>query len=270
MNISPPPGSLGAPLPDPGPQVPREPRLRRLTNWLLGKGITLVLAGFAHGAGGRRPSWCSPARCRGRTPSSRCILSNLTVLLLLGAVLAGRLTRVWVERRRGSAGSRLHVRLVLLFSVVAVTPAIVVAVFATVFFNLGIQAWFNDRVRTALQESLQASRGYLEEHRNNIRTDALGMANDLARAGYLLTDDPNAFGDSAGRPDRAARPDRGDHLRAGHGEVLASAGLMAGLGADPPPTWAVDLARSGDVAVLGSGGFDARCAPWCSWTRRRR
>ena len=81
-----------------------------------------------------------------------------------------------VERRRGSAGSRLHVRLVLLFSVVAVTPTIVVALFATAFFNLGIQGWFNDRVRTALNEGLEASRGYLEEHRNNIRTDALAMA----------------------------------------------------------------------------------------------
>ena len=44
------------------------------------------------------------------------VLGNITVLLLLVAVLAGRLTRVWVERRRGSAGSQLHVRLVLLFS----------------------------------------------------------------------------------------------------------------------------------------------------------
>ena len=33
-----------------------------------------------------------------------------------GGVLAVRLTRVWVERRRGSAGSQLHVRLVMLFS----------------------------------------------------------------------------------------------------------------------------------------------------------
>ncbi len=107
------------------------------------------------------------------------VLANLVLLLVLGAALAVRLTRVWVERRRGSAGSRLHVRLVLLFSVVAVTPTIVVGVLATAFFNLGIQAWFNDRVRTALEESVQASQGYLEEHRDTIRADALGMANDI-------------------------------------------------------------------------------------------
>ena len=123
------------------------------------------------------------------------MLANLSVLLLLGAVLAGRLTRVWVERRRGSAGSRLHVRLVMLFSGVAVAPTILVACFAVAFFHFGIQAWFNDPVREALRESLQVSRGYLEEHRDNIRAVALEMANDLNRAGMLLAGAPQAFGD---------------------------------------------------------------------------
>jgi two-component system nitrogen regulation sensor histidine kinase NtrY len=121
------------------------------------------------------------------------VMGNITVLLLLGAVLAGRLTRVWVERRRGSAGSQLHVRLVLLFSGVAIAPTILVACFAVVFFHFGIQAWFNDPVRTALAESLQVSRGYLEEHRNTIRSDALEMANDLANAGQYLAADPTVF-----------------------------------------------------------------------------
>ena len=96
------------------------------------------------------------------------VLANLSVLLLLGAVLAGRLTRVWVERRRGSAGAQLHVRLVMLFSVVTVAPTIVIAVFATAFFHFGIQAWFNEPVRAALNESLQVSprlsRGAREQH----------------------------------------------------------------------------------------------------------
>jgi len=48
-------------------------------------------------------------------------------------------------------------------------------------------------VRTALAESLQVSHGYLEEHRNTIRSDALEMANDLTRAGQFLAADPSVF-----------------------------------------------------------------------------
>ena len=40
----------------------------------------------------------------------------------------------------------------MLFSGVAVTPTIVVACFAVAFFHFGIQSWFNDPVRTALNE----------------------------------------------------------------------------------------------------------------------
>ena len=111
------------------------------------------------------------------------LLLNALTLLLLSFALVGRLSRVWTDRRRGLAGARLHVRLVMLFSVVAVTPTIVVAVFATVLFEVGIQAWFNDRVRTALAESLQAARGYLTEHDETIRADAVNMAGDLIASG---------------------------------------------------------------------------------------
>lgn len=179
------------------------------------------------------------------------VIANLVVLLPLGLLLVVRLIRVWVERRRGSAGSRLHVRLVLLFGVVAVTPAIVVAVFATFFFNLGIQTWFNDRVRTALHESLQASQGYLEEHRNHIRADAVGMADFLTRATLDLQSDIGSFGDVVLEQTTSRGLAEAVMYEPSTGQVIASTGAMGGFGADPPPDWALALARSGEVAVFG-------------------
>jgi two-component system nitrogen regulation sensor histidine kinase NtrY len=229
-------------------------RARRLADILLGKVMTLVLASVALLLGIATFAVLSGGTSFGVRPNLvyALVLANLAVLLVLGALLAGRLTRVWVERRRGSAGSRLHVRLVLLFGGVAVTPAIFVAVFATFFFNLGVQSWFNDRVRTALQESLLVSRGYLMEHRNNIRADAFGMANDLARAGHFLSADPNAFAEVLASQTALRGLTEAVIYEPVTGQVMASAGLMEGLGAKAPPAWATELARTGDVAVLGS------------------
>ena len=220
---------------------------------LLGKVVTLLLAALALVLGIATFAMLS----RGMSLSWRpnvvlaMVVSNLVVLLLLGAVLSGRLTRVWVERRRGSAGSRLHVRLVLLFSVVAVTPTIVVAVFATAFFNLGIQAWFNDRVRTALSESLEASRGYLEEHRNNIRSDALGMANDLARAGQILANDPYTFAQILQTQTVLRGLTEAIIYEPVTNQVIAGVGVMSGYGVEPAPPEATAQAQSGEVAVIG-------------------
>ena len=227
---------------------------RRVTGVLLGKTVTLVLAAVALALGvGTFVVLSGGVRLQYRpNVVYAAVLSNLVVLLLLGAVLSGRITRVWVERRRGSAGSRLHVRLVVLFSVVAVTPTILVAVFATAFFNLGIQAWFNDRVRTALSEGLEASRGYLEEHRNNIRSDALGMANDLSRAGEFLANDPYVFGQILQTQTVLRGLTEAVIYEPVTKQVIAGVGMMSGLGVEPAPDDATALARTGEVVVLGS------------------
>jgi two-component system nitrogen regulation sensor histidine kinase NtrY len=64
------------------------------------------------------------------------------LFLVLGAVVARRLVLLWMERRRGSIGARLHTRLVVVFSLVALTPAVIVSVFFVVFFSFGIEGWF--------------------------------------------------------------------------------------------------------------------------------
>ena len=120
------------------------------------------------------------------------LLLNLDlVLLLLLARWSPAPRRVWVERRRGLAGSRLHVRLVLLFGLIAVMPAIIVAVFSSLFFNFGVESWFSDRVRTAIAESVAVAEAYLHEHQQAIRADALAMANDLNRDALQLLLDPH-------------------------------------------------------------------------------
>ena len=232
--------------------LPPRSLLRRVTDLLAGRVATLVLAVSALALAMGTFVLLSGGASLSVQPNSLfgVVLANLVVLLLLGVVLAGRLTRVWVERRRGSAGSRLHVRLVMLFSVVAVTPTIVVAVFATAFFNLGIQGWFNDRVRTALNEGLEASRGYLEEHRNTIRTDALSMAINLSQADRLL--DRLGFAQEVQTEILLRGLTEAVVFDATTGVVEAGYSFVPGKDVELPPFEATELARGGEVAVLGS------------------
>jgi len=253
LNVSPEPSSL-APAGEEPRRVGRS-RSARLADILLGKVATLVLAVVALVLG--FITFVLLARGApfgfGQAVGVGMVLANLSVLLALGALLAGRLTRVWVERRRGSAGAQLHVRLVMLFSVVTVVPTIVIAVFATAFFHFGIQAWFNDPVRAALNESLEVSRGYLEEHENNIRAVALEMAADMARAGNFFSADPDTFGQFLASQTALRGLTEAVIYEPVTGQVMASAGMLAGMGAEPPPAWATERARTGDVAVVPGG-----------------
>jgi len=56
------------------------------------------------------------------------------IAVALLALLAGRLTQIWLDRRRGAAGSRLHMRLVLLCGVFTVMPTLIVAIITALLF----------------------------------------------------------------------------------------------------------------------------------------
>ncbi len=187
----------------------------------------------------------------GPDPDTLLIILNvdLVLLLMLGALVARRVVKVWSERRRGSAGSRLHVRLVVMFSLVAVTPAIVVTVFSALFFNFGIQAWFSERVRTALHESLAVTDRYLAEHQQAIRADVLGMANALNRDAALLMQSPAIFNRVMVELTAAhSLPEA--IVFDGSGRIIANSSLSLGLQYDYLPEDAIDKARNGEIVIL--------------------
>ena len=237
------------------PAVPPRGLLRRVSDLLLGRGVTLGLAVGALIMGVITFTVLSDGSPFGPTRPGQVVglvLAAMAFLLLLFAALAGRLVRVWADRRRGYAGSKLHTRLVVLFSVVAIVPSMLVAGFAALFFNLGIQAWFSDRVRTALDASLLASRAYLAEHQQNIRADAFAMANDLNRAVVLLPEQALTFARVLGTQAGVRGLTEAIVFEPVLGRVIAHAGLAAGFQLDPPPPEAVEQARRGEVAVLTS------------------
>jgi two-component system nitrogen regulation sensor histidine kinase NtrY len=235
-------------------QNPKPASWRRgLIDVIMGKAITLVLASVALLFGvGTFFVLADGATALSPNLISGLVMANLSVLLLLFAVLAGKLTRVWRERRSGRAGSKLHVRLVLLFGVVATVPSIMVAIFASLFFHFGVQAWFNDRVRTALNEGLQASQGYLIENRNTIRSDVLAMAYDLTRVGSTQSLYSADFGTALTNETGLRGLTEAMIFEPVTGQRIVSSGLAGGYGIAVPPVDAINTAKSGGVGVVTS------------------
>tara|TARA_R110000868_G_scaffold144396_7_gene363520 strand:- start:6962 stop:9253 length:2292 start_codon:yes stop_codon:yes gene_type:complete len=126
------------------------------------------------------------------------LLANLTTVLVLFALITWRIVRIIIARVSGAAGSKLHARLVAMFSIVAVMPAIIVAVFAAVTLNRGLDAWFSERTQVIISNAQTVAEAYLNEHHHVLRGDALAMATDLDRAGPYLESDPEHFQELVG------------------------------------------------------------------------
>jgi len=190
-------------------------------------------------------------------PTTILIMLNIDLALLLAlvALVAWRLVRLWIERRQGSVGSRLHVRMVAIFSLLAVAPAIVVALFSLIFFSLGIQSWFNERVSTALDRSLAVAEAYLHDHREFIRADILSMVNALNRTGPRLLENADQFNQAVDRLVTERSLSEAIVLR-GDGKVLARSKLSFVLEFDPIPNAALQRALNGEVVTFTSDNSD--------------
>ncbi len=118
-------------------------------------------------------------------------LADLVYVLGVAALVASRVAQMVSDRRRKSAGSKLHLRLTGVFALVALVPTILVAVFAVLTVNIGLEGWFSQRVRDVVGSSLSAAEGYEADQAAALRQDALGFASTLnaaRRATPLLAD----------------------------------------------------------------------------------
>ncbi len=119
------------------------------------------------------------------------LLADLVYILVVATLVLGQIARVVAARRAKSAGSRLHLRLTGVFALLALIPTVIVAVFAGLTVNIGLEGWFSERVRQVVGTSLSAAEAYEREHRENLEQDArvLGLYLDTARrATFFLND----------------------------------------------------------------------------------
>tara|TARA_R110000868_G_scaffold83126_8_gene234920 strand:+ start:1673 stop:3931 length:2259 start_codon:yes stop_codon:yes gene_type:complete len=183
------------------------------------------------------------------------LLANLTTVLVLFALITWRIVRIIIARVSGAAGSKLHARLVAMFSIVAVMPAIIVAVFAAVTLNRGLDAWFSERTQVIISNAQTVAEAYLNEHHHVLRGDALAMATDLDRAGPYLASNPEHFQELVGTQ-AALRSLPAVYVINEQGRVLARASVagMPAIGLPSPEQFAAS--KKGEAVLFTVDSVD--------------
>ena len=104
------------------------------------------------------------------------LLADLIYVLVVAALVMQRVARMIAARRAKSAGSRLHLRLTGVFALLALIPTVLVAIFAMLTLNVGLEGWFSERVRNVLATSLTTAQAYEAEERQELTRDAKALA----------------------------------------------------------------------------------------------
>jgi two-component system, NtrC family, nitrogen regulation sensor histidine kinase NtrY len=180
------------------------------------------------------------------------LVLNGALVVLLMLLVGVQLYRLLRNLRAGVFGSRLAVRLVLLFALVAVLPGALVYAVSVQFLGKSIESWFDVRVDRALEGGLKLASNSLDYLLKDVSNKAGQIALTLGEPGP---------GSISGRLNRAAEQ-TGVYeaaLFSSTGGVLAVAGVGASTAPpEPPPAGALRGARLQQTYAKSEQGADGR------------
>lgn len=121
------------------------------------------------------------------------VVVNVIFVLGLLTLVGYELFRLFKARARGRAAARLHIRIVTLFSGVAIAPAILVAVIASLTLNVGLDRWFSVRTKEIVYSAMNVAQAYLNDNASYLLGQTVSMGNDLERNRQLFALDRAGF-----------------------------------------------------------------------------
>ena len=181
------------------------------------------------------------------------ILVNGSFVLALMWLVGIEVWSVIKARRDRKAASRLHVRIVTLFSIIATIPAVIIAIVASITLDIGLDRWFEIRTRTIVQSSEQVAQSYINENAVNLRDATINMAFALDQQRRLFNLDRNGFRLFVTQQARG-RGMRGASVIGLDGNVLYTADIETEQPLPLPPQEAVETARNGGPVIIPPGG----------------
>jgi two-component system nitrogen regulation sensor histidine kinase NtrY len=110
---------------------------------------------------------------------------NIILLGLLAFLVIRNLVKLVVERRQRILGSRLQARLVLAFVALSLVPSVLLFAIAGGLLTRSFDKWFDSKVESALQGSLEIAQTYYQNSANNAIFYARQLSQQITQDGLF-------------------------------------------------------------------------------------
>jgi len=248
----------------PSASAPRQPQivlLSRVGQLFTGRVAALALVVLAMAAGALTYAAFGgllPMTFANRWFVGGLLAADIVIAIGLAAVVVARVVRTLMEQRRGAAGARLHVRMVLLFGLFAVVPTFVVAMVSGYWLSIGLQQFVNERIARGMDSARLIGNTALEPQRAAVLADVERLSSALQQLGPETVGDADRAQVALGRL-AAGLPTLMDALIVdSSGTAIASVALLPGRVAPsyvpPPPSMARAAAEAGALIELRQTG----------------
>ena len=121
------------------------------------------------------------------------LIVDLILLALFFGLIVYETYKILGKRKRKKLGSEVNLKYILYFSSTTLLPSIIIAVFSLILFNVGLQRYFDDKIKSIVNNSSELAKNYVEQTRNSIEADILLMVLDINNQSALYYENPKRF-----------------------------------------------------------------------------
>tara|TARA_B100000029_G_scaffold142045_1_gene137228 strand:- start:7619 stop:9397 length:1779 start_codon:yes stop_codon:yes gene_type:complete len=127
--------------------------------------------------------------------------NNLQYLLILDIILlviflislVRETSRLFSKYSQKKTGSRTSLNYVLQFSLFAFIPSLIVAIFSLILFNVALQKYFDQKITSAVNNSYEVAKNYIEESKRSVEADIFLISLDLNKYYNVYFSNPSKF-----------------------------------------------------------------------------
>ena len=171
------------------------------------------------------------------------LIIDLALVLLFFLIIVGEIYKIFRKKDQQGIGTKANLRYITFFSISTLLPSVIIAIFSLILFFVGLQNYFDQKISTAVNNSYDVAKNYVDETRNNIEADILLVAIDINRNAKLFHDNPTILKDVL-RHQRLIRRLDEIHLMDGSGRIIMSEVRDITLEFVPPLDKAFELLAS--------------------------
>ena len=121
------------------------------------------------------------------------LVVDFIFLVLFFSLIILETYKILKERRSKKIGSETSLRYLVLFSATTLLPSILIAIFSLILFNVGLQKYFDKKIKSIVNNSAEVASNYVKQTRNSIESDILLMVLDVNTRSGLYYDNPKKF-----------------------------------------------------------------------------
>ncbi len=118
------------------------------------------------------------------------LIIDIFILILFVFLLVKETSKLFLQYKSKKTGSKTSLNYVLQFSLFAFIPSVVVAIFSLILFNVGLQKYFDKKITSAVNNSYEVAKNYIDETKKTIESDVFLVSIDINRFSEILYSDP--------------------------------------------------------------------------------